>query len=1243
MKFIADPKPRPAIRNGHLTIIPNCNKKFTCSIQNRQYLQTPSSCNRSRISAVNCFRVRRVNKKNLICSFMTRLLFCITDDKMSAGSHDTCGTEERKFSKPKIVQGQVRHILTIFREIPPAVEATRKFAGWGGRLQGLLGSSGRDSPGIQRGSWRIAFSGSVQTRECQVPRGGSSLVIGTTSCAITNSCAIRGLTAVLGPANFTRDCPRLRHLRSSVTPSTRQKSLTPHIGTERHESFRPSDGGRARPGQLAIRPTPVTVLTEKILRSCPNVGHIYVLMREKKGKSIEERLDEILQDPVSIVFHGAATVKFDEQLKTAFNINIRGTREMLDLAREMTNLKVNLNQSTLISTVNASWRHHNSGVTLVSQLKNAKASCKGGRPKNGREVVKIYNYVSSVDNPLQWREFKRLIELHGAAVPPIKAIWCYFLTTHRENLVKIRFSAAPGRSGCRRRPIMSVSSPVREGLRYSEGKIDIKSEMSPTDSSPAILAIGTFLKFYCKIFSCSDLASKSSHSTYLVLDLKQRLHRMSRRVSLNKGRTDPPPPATGSSAARCPPSAAEPAQTAPPRQRKRSQSCVRGLRPVQEECALPKKKRAARRDSSSTSKSRRTRAASESSKTEASDVALNDVAVTCWSTPQAYLTVVGDVDVSQRWVGSSAAPTVPSASSGPSSDFGSLHHKKNHFDESAGILTPKWRINSLAPIYSMEGTEDVSDSTFERKHDRLALNEKRRKKWDVARIREQRQLERLREREEARKKVRAAADAHAQMTESFFPDPRDSRDDLCLLVSEKLPISFCGITIPSPGPPVVNGSIVIVLKSRIGTELQKKLFLIHIYSESLPEQVSVCPCVLNPIVGRPVPMGPGKQNSAADALSRVKTHTVSAVHSDSDLMMLHIALCHPGVTRFAHWVRVKNLPYSIEDVRRVTSSCDTCKELKPQFFKSDPGVLVKATTPFERLNIDFKGPLPRSSSTGCSYMLTVVDEYSRFPFAFPCRDLSSKTVIKHLTSMFSVFGSPAFIHSDRGTAFMSQEFKDFLLSRKIATSRTTAYNPQGNGQVEKYNGTIWNAVRLALHSKGLPLTDWELMLDDALHSIRSLLCTATNNTPHERMFSHVRRSSSGCSLPSWLCQPGNKVYMKRHVRNSKYDPAVDEVDLIEVNPEYAFVKLPDGRETTVSLKHLAPSGVRASGESFRASHDCNGDQETSIDSTEDTPLEAQGQQSADHQGAAPPLELPELRRSQRIRQKPQFFGDPVSH
>jgi len=48
--------------------------------------------------------------------------------------------------------------------------------------------------------------------------------------------------------------------------------------------------------------------------------------------------------------------------------------------------------------------------------------------------------------------------------------------------------------------------------------------------------------------------------------------------------------------------------------------------------------------------------------------------------------------------------------------------------------------------------------------------------------------------------------------------------------------------------------------------------------------------------------------------------------------------------------------------------------------------------------------------------------------------------------------------------------------------------------------------------------------------------------------------------------------MKRQVRQSKYDPLVDEVELIDANPEYAHVRLSDGRETTVSLRHLAPPG-----------------------------------------------------------------------
>ena len=50
------------------------------------------------------------------------------------------------------------------------------------------------------------------------------------------------------------------------------------------------------------------------------------------------------------------------------------------------------------------------------------------------------------------------------------------------------------------------------------------------------------------------------------------------------------------------------------------------------------------------------------------------------------------------------------------------------------------------------------------------------------------------------------------------------------------------------------------------------------------------------------------------------------------------------------------------------------------------------------------------------------------------------------------------------------------------------------------------------------------------------------------------------------------AYVKRQVRASKMEPLVDEVELLQANPHYAHVRYPDGRETTVATKHLAPKG-----------------------------------------------------------------------
>ena len=73
-------------------------------------------------------------------------------------------------------------------------------------------------------------------------------------------------------------------------------------------------------------------LLEKIVFINGDVGE------EGLGLSDEER--NILINEVSIVFHGAAVLKMDVDLRSAVNINTVGTARMLDLASQMKQLQV---------------------------------------------------------------------------------------------------------------------------------------------------------------------------------------------------------------------------------------------------------------------------------------------------------------------------------------------------------------------------------------------------------------------------------------------------------------------------------------------------------------------------------------------------------------------------------------------------------------------------------------------------------------------------------------------------------------------------------------------------------------------------------------------------------------------------------------------------------------------------------------------------------------------------------------
>ena len=96
--------------------------------------------------------------------------------------------------------------------------------------------------------------------------------------------------------------------------------------------------------------------------------------------------------------------------------------------------------------------------------------------------------------------------------------------------------------------------------------------------------------------------------------------------------------------------------------------------------------------------------------------------------------------------------------------------------------------------------------------------------------------------------------------------------------------------------------------------------------------------------------------------------------------------------------------------------------MKPRFFRKPVETLVKAMHPSERLNVDFKGPLPGKNK----YVLFVVDEFSCFHFAFPCKDMSLTTVITCLLTLFSIFGLPLYVYIDCGSSFISRKLKQYF-------------------------------------------------------------------------------------------------------------------------------------------------------------------------------------------------------------------------
>ena len=94
--------------------------------------------------------------------------------------------------------------------------------------------------------------------------------------------------------------------------------------------------------------------------------------------------------------------------------------------------------------------------------------------------------------------------------------------------------------------------------------------------------------------------------------------------------------------------------------------------------------------------------------------------------------------------------------------------------------------------------------------------------------------------------------------------------------------------------------------------------------------------------------------------------------------------------------------------------------------------------------IDCVGPLPKTRS-GNQYMLTIMCASTRFPEAIPLRTIKTKTIVKALTKLFTLFGLPKSIQSDQGSNFMSGIFQQVMYELGSKQYRSSVYHPESQG------------------------------------------------------------------------------------------------------------------------------------------------------------------------------------------------------
>ena len=162
---------------------------------------------------------------------------------------------------------------------------------------------------------------------------------------------------------------------------------------------------------------------------------------------------------------------------------------------------------------------------------------------------------------------------------------------------------------------------------------------------------------------------------------------------------------------------------------------------------------------------------------------------------------------------------------------------------------------------------------------------------------------------------------------------------------------------------------------------------------------------------------------------------------------------HLGVNKTVERLqRVFWWPSMVQDIQDYVKSCHHCQRAR-HATQRPAGLSLPIdppTEPWQKVHIDFAGPFKRRAPTRHNHVMIIVDSFTKMAKFVRCHNTidGKQTAELYIDHVWSVFGRPQTIVTDRGTQFVNEFWHTLQTRLGTHSGLTASYHPQANGQAE---------------------------------------------------------------------------------------------------------------------------------------------------------------------------------------------------